>query len=98
MLSWVKRKRGRKTVITPQLASALYRTKVSDRKATFIVAETVHSMGENIDDLALNRSTILRWRMQLRAKKSAAIKAQVHSDVPLVIHWDGKLIFDLTGK
>ena len=73
------------------------RTKVSDRKATFIVAETVQSIGENIDDLALNRSTIRRWRVQHRAKKSAAIK-QFHGDVPLVIHWGGKLILDLTGK
>ena len=94
----LKRKRGRQTVITPQLASALDRTKVSDRKATFIVAETVQSMGEDNDDLALNRSTIRRWRMQQRTKKSAAIKAQFHGDVPFVIHWDGKLILDLTGK
>ena len=94
----LKRKRGRKTVITPQLASALDRTKVSDPKATFIVAETVQSMGEDIDDLALNRSTIRRWRMQHRAKESAAIKANFHGNVPFVIHWDGKLILDLTGK
>ena len=36
--------------------------------------------------------------MQHRAKKSAAIKAQFHGDVPFVIHWDGNLILDLTGK
>ena len=51
----LKRRWGRKTIITPQLASALNRTKVSDHKATFIVAETVQSMDEDIDDLALNR-------------------------------------------
>ena len=55
-------------------------------------------MGEDIDDPALNRSTIRRWRMQHRDKKSAAIKAQFHGNVPFVIHWDGKLILDLTGK
>ena len=55
-----KRKRGRKTVVTPELAAALDRTKVSDRKAVFVIAETAKSLGQNIDDLALNRDSIRR--------------------------------------
>ncbi|KAK2702040.1 hypothetical protein QYM36_019351 [Artemia franciscana] len=72
-----KRKRGRKAVVTPELAAALDRTKVSDRKAVFVIAETAKSLGMTIDQLALNRDS---------------------SDVPLVVHWDGKLIPDLIGK
>ena len=34
-----RRKRGRKNVITPQLAAALDRTKVSDRKLVFVIAD-----------------------------------------------------------
>ncbi|KAK2720673.1 hypothetical protein QYM36_004529 [Artemia franciscana] len=72
-----KRKRGRKAVVTPELAAAVDRTKVSDRKAVFVIAETAKSLGMTIDQLALNRDS---------------------SDVPLVVHWDGKLIPDLIGK
>ena len=54
----LKRKRGRKTVVNPELAAALDRTKVSDRKAVFVIAETAKSLGHNIDELALNRDSI----------------------------------------
>jgi len=40
-----KRKRRQKTVVTPELAAALDRTKVSDRKADFVIAETAKSLG-----------------------------------------------------
>ena len=51
-----KRQRGRKVVITPQLAATLDRTKISDRKAMFVISETAKSLGHNITDLALNRN------------------------------------------
>jgi len=51
------RKRGRKTVVTPELAAALDRTKMSDRKAIFVLVETAKSLGQNIDELVLNRDS-----------------------------------------
>ena len=93
-----KRKRGRRSVLTPHLAAALDRTKVSDRKAVFVIAETAKSFGHNIDDLALNRDTIRRLRVQHRTQRSADIKAEFRGNIPLVVHWDGKLIPDLIGK
>ena len=94
----LKRKRGRKTVVTPELAAALDRTKVSDRKAVFVIAETAKSLGHNIDELALNRDSIRRHRVEHRVQRSANIKAEFQGNVPLVVHWDGKLIPDLIGK
>ncbi|KAK2727043.1 hypothetical protein QYM36_007784 [Artemia franciscana] len=93
-----KRKRGRKAVVTPELAAALDRTKVSDRKAVFVIAETAKSLGMTIDQLALNRDSVRRLRAKYRIHSSASIRAKFQSDVPLVVHWDGKLIPDLIGK
>ncbi|KAK2727011.1 hypothetical protein QYM36_007756 [Artemia franciscana] len=93
-----KRKRGRKAVVTPELAAALDRTKVSDRKAVFVIAETANSLGMTIDQLALNRDSVRRLRAKHRIHSSASIRAKFQSDVPLVVHWDGKLIPDLIGK
>ncbi|KAK2710529.1 hypothetical protein QYM36_011904 [Artemia franciscana] len=93
-----KRKRGRKAVVTPELAAALDRTKVSDRKAVFVIAETAKSLGMTIDQLALNRDSVRRLRSKHPIHSSASIRAKFQSDVPLVVHWDGKLIPDLIGK
>ncbi|KAK2706392.1 hypothetical protein QYM36_016436 [Artemia franciscana] len=93
-----KRKGGRKAVVTPELAAALDRTKVSDRKAVFVIAETAKSLGMTIDQLALNRDSVRRLRAKHRIHSSASIRAKFQSDVPFVVHWDGKLIPDLIGK
>ncbi|KAK2716028.1 hypothetical protein QYM36_010560, partial [Artemia franciscana] len=93
-----KRKRGRKAVVTPELAAALDRTKVSDRKAVFVIAETAKRLGMTIDQLALNRDSVRRLRAKHRIHSSASIRAKFQSDVLLVVHWDGKLIPDLIGK
>lgn len=95
-----KRKRGRTSIITPELAAALDRTKLSDRKATFVIAETVKSLGLGIDDIALNRDTIRRERIKQRSEQATALqdKFKTTCNVPLVVHWDGKLIADLTSK
>ncbi|KAK2703242.1 hypothetical protein QYM36_018259 [Artemia franciscana] len=93
-----KRKSGRKAVVTPELAVALDRTKVSDRKAVFVIAETAKSLGMTIDQLALNRDSVRRLRAKHRIHSSASIRAKFQSDVPLVVHWDGKLIPNLIGK
>jgi len=93
-----RKKRGRKTVVTPELAAALDRTKVSDRKALFVVAETAKSLGHDVASLALNRSSLRRQRLEYRSEVSTRLKAEFQSGIPLVIHWDGKLIQDLTSK
>src|SRR5688572_22418482 len=93
-----KRKRGRTTVITPELAAALDQTKVSDRKAVFVISETAKSLGQNIDELALNRDSIRRHRVQQRVQRCINIKAKFQGNISFVVHWDCKLIPDLTGK
>ena len=36
--------------------------------------------------------------MQLREERAAELKKDFHPAVPLVLHWDGKVMGDLTGK
>lgn len=47
-----------KNIITPELAASLDRTKVSDRKAAYILASTVKSMGQDINEYNINRQSI----------------------------------------
>lgn len=93
-----KKTRATVNVITPKLASALDRTKMSDRMATFVLAETVHSLGHNIDKYNINRSSIKRQREKHRAQYAAALKIEFSGDIPLVVHWDGKLMADISGN
>jgi hypothetical protein len=81
------RKRGRQIAITPTLAAALDRSKVSDRKATFVIAETAKSLGVNISALALNRSSIRVQRQQVRVEVTAKLKVEFQPEVPLVIRF-----------
>jgi hypothetical protein len=91
-------KRGRKTIISPDLASSLDRSKLSDRAAMSVVGETARSLGHEVHNLALNRSSIRRLRQKHRQQRAKQIKEEFKVGVPLVIHWDGKLLPDLTGK
>lgn len=45
-----------------------------------------------------NRSSIRRHRMLLRTKFAASLEAEFTCDSPLIVHWDGKLISDLSMK
>lgn len=58
--------------MTPSLAAALERSKVTDCKATIILAEAAQCFGQHEDELS--------------------------TDVPLSVHWDGKLMQDPTTQ
>jgi len=60
-----------------------------------VITETAKSLGQNVNELAINRSTVRRHRLEFRA---AVIKEKFQCNVPLVVHWVGMLIKDLTGN
>ena len=93
-----KKSCGRINIVSPSVSAALDRTKTSDRKAAYILAAIAHSLGHNIEDLALNRSTIKRQREYHRSQLAKALKKDFHVNVPLVVHWDGRLMADLSGN
>ena len=94
----LRQPRATTNIMTPSLSAALDHSKISDRKATFVLAETAHSLGHCIDDLNINCSSIKRHREKCRAQRAAALKSDFSGDTPLVVHWDGKLMADLSGK
>ena len=76
-----KRKRGRISIVTPELAAALDRTKLYDREATFVTGESVKS---GIDDLALNCDAVCRERVKRMTQQATALQAkfQTSCNVP----------------
>ncbi|GBM55689.1 hypothetical protein AVEN_139388-1 [Araneus ventricosus] len=94
-----KGNKKRMKVMTLYLAAALDRTKVSDRKAVFVVAETAKSLGYEVDEITLSRSSIRRERMKHRSNMFQQLKTEFQEqDAKLTVHWNGKLLQNLTGK
>ena len=91
-------KRARMNIITPDLAAAFYRAKMSDLNATFVLTATANSLSCNIAHININRSTIRRHRKCCGASFSARIRSDFTADVPLIVHWDGEHLEDLTSK
>ena len=55
-------KRARINVLSPGLVTALDRTKVSSRNATYVLSEMAHSLGQDVKQLNINRNSIHRAR------------------------------------
>ena len=91
-------KRRRKQILTPALSSCLDHANVSDRAAMFIDSETAKSLGHNIQDFTLNAASIRRSRRSHRKQFADEVLKNFSPNAPLTVHWDGKLLPDLTGK
>ncbi|GBN67385.1 hypothetical protein AVEN_211018-1 [Araneus ventricosus] len=88
-----------KKVMTPYLAAALDRIKVSDRKAVFVVAETARSLDYEVDEITLCRSSIRREIMKHRSNMFQQLKTEFQEqDAKLTVHWHVELLQNLTGK
>ena len=93
-----KCRRATKNVVTPQLSMALDWTKVTDRSAAYVLTETVHSIGQDPKEYNINRTSIQRLCNLHQKSLAGTLKADFQADCPLVVHWDGKLLRDLTTK
>src|SRR6218665_3018570 len=74
----------------------LDQNKLSDKAATMIVLDTSRSLGQEAETLALNRSSIRRLRRKHREATAAAIKVSFNPTTALTVHWDEKLMYDLS--
>ena len=63
-----------------------------------MIAATARSLGYDVRDFTINRSSIHRARLRLRQDISNRLKDNFDLGTPLTVHWDGKLLPDLTGK
>lgn len=91
-------KRKTKNIVTPELATTCDALGLSTRAASEIVAATVHSLGQNIEDFNVNRSSLSRGREKARSAAAAQLKSDFKPDPILTLHWDGKIVSDLVGK
>lgn len=90
-------KRGRKKLLDDNLAVSLDVAKLSDRKATIVLTNTLKSVGCDPSLYNVNKSSIRRQRIVSRKNIAESLKEQFTADVPLTVHWDGKLIEDIVG-
>lgn len=68
------------------------RAKVTDRQGVFLLSAAARSLGHDPKELVLNRESSRRDRARFRAVAAAEIKASFQPDVPLTVHWDGKIV------
>lgn len=95
-----KKTRGRKEVMTAKLSSALDRCKINDRDAVHIIIAVAEALEVEVCNLVVNRSSIKRYREQSRMVLANNIRKTFSTSElnAIILHWDGNLLPDLTGK
>ncbi|GBN69052.1 hypothetical protein AVEN_187317-1, partial [Araneus ventricosus] len=74
--------RGRKCFLTPKIMAVLDRFHISQRSAVFILEAVAESLGQNIDEMVINRNTIQRYREDFRKTKATRIKELFKENEP----------------
>jgi hypothetical protein len=90
--------RKKRKIMDENLLSLLDVAKVSDRAASLIMIPTIANVGKDPEEYNVSYSSIRRARQKSREKFSENLKKQFQTDKPLIIHWDGKLLEDITGN
>ena len=72
--------------------------KISDRSASLIIIPTIKSVGKNPENYNVSYSTIRRVRQKSIKTFSENLKKQFETEKPLIVHWDGKLLEDISGE
>ena len=93
------KKKRPKNIISADVAASFDRTKLTDRMAVHTMAAISKAHGLNPSDLVLNKWSVNRKRRSHRVDLLGSLKGKISADIEgiLVVHWDGKLIPDLTG-
>ncbi len=91
-------KRAKMKIMSAGLASVLDRTKISSRKATLIISEVASSLCHDVNSLNINRSSIHWARANFRAATASKLRFEFSVSSPLTVHWDGKLMENLTAN
>ncbi|XP_072157197.1 uncharacterized protein [Bemisia tabaci] len=90
--------RARKNVLTPALTITCDALGLSVRDASAIIASTACALGQDPADLNVCRSSLHRRRRSNRQEVVKKLRAEFVPDPVLTLHWDGKIVPDLTGK
>ena len=63
-----------------------------------LMAATAQSLGHDVEEIAVSHGSIRRFRQQHQTTDAKKLKEAFNADHLLVIHWNEKLITELTGK
>ncbi|XP_025405317.1 uncharacterized protein LOC112679643 [Sipha flava] len=93
-------KGARLEILTPRLSAVLDKCKISDRDAVHLLTACVEASSLNPLNYVINRTSIRLSRQRFRELNASRIK-QNFFDLNLkflTIHWDSKILLDITGK
>ena len=90
-------KRLKIAIEIPEVAGALDRVKLPDRGGMYFVTSVPKAFGYPLDNLTLPRNTIGRSRVAIQKQEAEAERSSFLTEFPLLLHWDGKLLPDISG-
>lgn len=92
-----KKTRETINIFNDGVVAALDKCRLTDREAVFLVSEIVKSLNFDLESLSMNRTSIRNYRMNIREARAKKIKEvfQVEKLEAAILHWDGKLLYDL---
>ena len=90
-------KRARVNVLSPGLTAALDKIRMTSRNATYVLNEMATSFGHDVATININKNSIQRARSKYRHTRTDKIRSEFTASIPLTLHWDGKLIEELTS-
>ncbi|KAL4141447.1 hypothetical protein QTP88_004085 [Uroleucon formosanum] len=92
--------RGFEAFVSEKLAIVLDKCKISDRNTVHLLIATAEALGNNVNKLIINRSSIRSARIEFRKERAKKIRQDYNlaNEETVVVHWDGKLLPALTGK
>ena len=91
-------RRGTVNIMDDKLAVSMDMAKVSDRNAALLLTPAVQRLGHDAAKFNLNRSSIRRERIKRRQKMAENLKKEFTPTVPLIVHWDGKIMEDICSR
>lgn len=86
------------SIFTKHVTGALDRNKITDREAVRLIIPLSAALGCNPASLSISRSTIRRARKKARQEFNENLNETFKPSYPLVIHWDGKILPDITSN
>lgn len=91
-------KKGMKKILDRNLAASLDVAKLSDRNAALVLTPALKILGHDPAEYNINPNSIRRERAKHRLNIAENLKVEFTPEVPLTIHWDGKLLEDIVGN
>lgn len=94
-----KTKRARKHLITDKLVTVLDRCKISERDSTHLLHTFLEAVNLDPSEYVINRTSLREKRQEIRQTIAGNSREIFPKNLDfVVIHWDGKMLKNFTGK